>query len=278
MFSKKTMVMLGLIGLFVATVLLVSLSGRYRFGAGPVGGAIVWLVAPLEEGTTFAARSLRSLWKQYFDLVLVADENQRLTRERDELQQLFNRCTEAALAAQRLREFSDFSRRVPHRVITAKIVGADPSFWFRSILINRGGADGVKEGFPVIAPAGVVGQVSKVFRLYSRVLLIVDPTCGVDARIQRTRARGIVEGWKKGTCRMKYVLSKEYLQVGDVVVSSGLDGVFPEGLRIGSVSAIETGGAEMFQQVTVSPGVDFGKLEEVLVVVDSPSLPFSDPS
>ena len=122
---------------------------------------------------------------------------------------------------------------------------------------------------PVVSPDGIVGQIVTASYEYAKVMLMTDRSSAIDALVQRNRARGIVEGETDETCLFKYVVRKAELEIGDVVVSSGLDGIFPKGLRIGAVSNISKVESSIFQEVKVTPFVDFGRLEEVLVIVEA---------
>ncbi|OQY59957.1 MAG: hypothetical protein B6245_03935 [Desulfobacteraceae bacterium 4572_88] len=128
----------------------------------------------------------------------------------------------------------------------------------------------LKKSVPVVIPEGVVGLVTDISTHYSKVLLLVDQNSAVDALVQRTRARGIIKGGTAGRCLFKYVLRKHDIVESDIVVSSGLDGVFPKGLRVGTVSNVTRRNSGIFQEVTVIPYVDFEKLEEVLVILNLP--------
>jgi len=119
---------------------------------------------------------------------------------------------------------------------------------------------------PVVVPEGIVGQIVDASGRYAKVLLIVDQNSAVDALVQRTRARGLLKGEFEDQCRLEYVLRKEDVQVGDVIVASGLDDVFPKGLRIGRIEDLSGAPNEMFYTITVAPFVDFDKLEEVLIL------------
>jgi rod shape-determining protein MreC len=153
----------------------------------------------------------------------------------------------------------------------AKVVGEDPTRWFKSIIIDRGSADGIKPGDPVVMPEGIVGRVAEVARGYSLVLLLIDPNHAVDARISRTRARGVVVGGREAGCNMLYVLKKEDVAPGDTVITTGLDNSYPPGLVVGSVSSLSAQSEGMFKAVTVLPFVAFDKIEEVLVLTGKPS-------
>ena len=120
-------------------------------------------------------------------------------------------------------------------------------------------------GAAALAPQGIVGQVFLASRHAARVLLVTDHNSGVDALVQRTRARGIVQGTVDAGCVLNYVKRTEDVQVGDALVSSGLDGIFPKGMPIGRVVAIDKRGQGLFQSAEVAPDVDLERLEEVLV-------------
>ncbi|NVM57832.1 MAG: rod shape-determining protein MreC [Desulfobacterales bacterium] len=174
---------------------------------------------------------------------------------------------ESELARERLGKLLEMKTSLPLRLLPAQVVGVDPSGWFKTIIINRGTHDGVSKGMPVIAPEGIVGQIVAASYRYSKVLLIIDPSSAIDAFVQRTRSRGIVEGETEEYCRFKYVLKKADISIGDTVISSGLDRVFPKGLRVGCVEEISKSQSGIFQKTRVRPFVDFARLEEVLVIL-----------
>ena len=120
---------------------------------------------------------------------------------------------------------------------------------------------------PALVPEGIVGQVIEAAGHYAKILRIVDRNSAVDALVQRNRVRGVLSGASTAMGHLDYVLLKEDVQVGDTIVTSGLDGVFPKGLRIGGVRSVEARPNEMFHTIEVAPFVDFDKLEELLVVI-----------
>jgi rod shape-determining protein MreC len=120
----------------------------------------------------------------------------------------------------------------------------------------------------VIAPGGIVGHVVKDFDWSAQVLLLIDQSSAVDALVQRTRFRGIVQGETTRTCRFKYVVRKADIKIGDTLISSGLDRIYPKGLRLGSVSEVTRPASGLFQEVKVRPFVDFTRIEEVLVILE----------
>ncbi|HKK90112.1 MAG TPA: rod shape-determining protein MreC, partial [Desulfobacteraceae bacterium] len=145
--------------------------------------------------------------------------------------------------------------------------------WFRTIMIGKGSRDGLAKGLPVLVSEGIVGQIVSVSEKYSRVLLITDRNSAVDALVQTSRSRGIVKGDNTDRCFFKYALRKVPIEKGDIIVSSGLDQVFPKGLRIGKVVQEKKERSRLFQTITVKTFVNFDKLEEVLVSLDRGKAP-----
>ena len=266
MFSKKMVMIAGLIILVTLSISVLSLSSRQPYPAYGPGRVAIALVAPFQKMIAVTARFFSDIWEHYFFLVTVVDDNRAL---RDQLQQaraLNHQLQEAALSNERLRKLFNLQQKMTQPLIAAQVVGKDPSPWFQSVLLDKGVTDGVEKGRPVINPEGVVGIVVEATAHYAKVMLITDPNSAVDAVIQDSRARGIIKGGASGYCVLNYVLRKHDVAVGDSVVSSGMDGVFPKGLPVGKVATIVKQEAGIFQDVTVTPYVDFERLEEVLVV------------
>jgi rod shape-determining protein MreC len=275
MFSKKMVMIAGLIILVTLSILVLSLSSRRPYPAYGPGRVAIALVAPFQKMIVATTRFFSDIWEHYFFLITVVDENKALSTELQRARALNHQFEEAALSNERLRRLFDLQQKMEQPLIAAQVVGKDPSPWFQSVLLDKGGAEGVEKGWPVINPDGVVGIVVEVTGHYSKAMLITDPNSAVDALIQQSRARGIIKGGASGSCLLNYVLRKYEVSVGDVVVSSGMDGVFPKGLPIGEVAATIKQEAGIFQDVTVTPYVDFERLEEVLIVplphMDRPS-------
>jgi len=157
-------------------------------------------------------------------------------------------------------------------MIGAEVIGRDPSFWFKSVMIDKGERDGVKKGMAVISPRGVIGQVLKIAPHYATVLLITDYNSAVDCVVERSRAKAIVEGKGENRCQLKYLLRAEEVAVGDVVITSGLGGNFPKGLMVGEVKKVDKKGHGVFQYAELVPSVDMTRLEEVFVVMEQEPL------
>jgi len=250
--------------LVVAGGLVVSRSGD-RVRNDTLGRLFLDGMAPVMRVATELTRTIGGVWSGITGAFQLRDQVRFLRKELRERKREVARLAEVELENERLRKLLAFRPEVETDVVTARVVGADALGLSRSLAIDRGTLDGVRKGAAVLAPEGVVGQVLLAARHAARVLLITDHNSGVDGIVQRTRARGIVEGALGGGCGLKFVKRTERLEVGDLVVTSGMDGIFPKGLPIGHIVAIDKRGQSLFQYATVEPTVDFGRLEEVLV-------------
>ncbi len=240
-------------------------TSRDRTRPDGLGRFFLEVMAPLQRATSAVRTAVGGSVQGVQDLFRARTENERLRvalrRATDDL----GRLTELEMENARLRGLLDFKETLHGDVLTARVIGRDATGLSRTIVIGRGEADGIVKGAAVLAPAGVVGQVFRTSRHAARVLLITDHNSGVDGLVQRTRARGIVQGTVDGSCGLKYVKRTEDVQVGDMVITSGLDGIFPKGLVIGQVSSVDKRGQGLFQYAEITPQVGVDQLEEVLV-------------
>ncbi|RTZ95106.1 MAG: rod shape-determining protein MreC [Deltaproteobacteria bacterium] len=270
MFSKKTAVILALFFFLAANIFLLIFAGRSRTSSSflPYRVALS-IVAPFQEVATRWIRFNRDIWHHYFYLVSATEENNQLKKKIAENEAKLNKFEELTLANERLRRLLDFKHALTRPIVAAEVIGKDPSRWFKTVVIDKGEADGIKKGYPVVIPQGIAGQIIEVSKRHAKVLLLVDRNSAVDALVQRSRARGIIKGGGGEYCTLDYLLRKRDVKVDDIIVSSGLDGVYPKGLSIGRVTHVNRPPAGVFQHVTVSPFVDFEKLEEVVVILPS---------
>jgi rod shape-determining protein MreC len=270
MFSQRTVLIVLVVFLIATSIIFLFITARRPNTSLGTGRISVAIMGPFQAASTRSIRSLRDIWKYYFILISTAKKNDRLKKELNRAVEIRNQCNEIRLSNLRLRGFLNFKKTETGEVIAAEVIGKDSSPWFKTVIIDKGLADGVERGMPVVVPEGIVGQVVNVSGRYSKVLLIIDINSAVDALVQRSRARGIIKGRSVDRCLFKYVLRKNDVKVGDIVVSSGLDGVYPKGLRIGHVAGIVRRSSGIFQEVAIAPYVDFDNLEEVLVVLLKP--------
>lgn len=244
---------------------LVASTGAGRGRADRLGRVLLEVMTPFQRVGVVIARGLGDLWLDAAALFRRRAELDALRARAQLLEERTVRLEETERENARLRELLAFRERLAGELLAASAIGRDATGLARTITIDRGERDGVAKGAAVLAPAGVVGQVFLVSPHAARVLLITDHNSGVDAVVQRTRARGIVEGTVSEGCGLKFVKRTEDLQRGDVVVTSGVDGIFPRGLPIGRIVAVDKRGQSLFQYASVQPFVDFERLEEVLV-------------
>ncbi len=236
---------------------------------------VLTLSAPLQRMATQAFRWADGVWFEYVALVDVGREHTQLRSHVQQMQNRLNQLREVDLENQRLRKLLDFTEQSGRPFRTARVVGYDPTSHYRTLRIDRGLEGGAVKGMAVATAQGVIGRVLRCWSQYSDVLLITDPQSGVDALVQRTRARGTVEGMGSAALRMKYLLRLDEVQEGDLVVTSGFDSVFPGGLLVGTVSNLRKRPSGVFQEVQIVPAVDLSRVEEV-VLLESPPPPAAE--
>jgi rod shape-determining protein MreC len=252
--------------IFIALTLISSNVGKRRSWS-PLEQVLVELTAPIQEYTKKTINTVGSLWLHYFALVNLREENDRLKKELDLLRMEDARYRELAAESRRLQDLLQFKETISRPVTEAQVIGRDPSGWFESVIIDKGKNSGLKVNMPVVDARGVVGRLVSVSANYAKVLLLIDQNSAVDCLIQRSREKGIVKGLSSGLCKLDYVVRPGDVVVGDVVVTSGMDRVFPKGIPVGEVVEAEDNPGEFFKDIKVRPMVDFAKLEEVLVIM-----------
>jgi rod shape-determining protein MreC len=242
----------------------------------PVDRGLLFAIAPIEKTLTLGAFGAVDAWTGYVALRKVREENLTLRRDNLKARQLEQQAAELRLENDRLRRLLDFvDKQGPSRLMIARVVAVGASPHSHTLRIARGTEDGVVKGSPVIAPEGVVGIVTQLTGSYADVQLIVSPLSAVPAVSQRTRSRSTVKGTGDiARCKLTYALRTDDLQDGDVLVTAGGPGFFPQGLRIGRVVNVAKKAHGLFLDAEVVPAVDFSRLDEVSVVLDGrPQLP-----
>ena len=232
--------------------------------------AVIFVIAPVEKTITLTAFGLVDAWNGYVALRVVREESLQLRRENLKARQLEQQATELRLENDRLRHLLDFvDKQGGQRVMIARVVAVGASPHSHTLRIARGADDGVVKGAPVIAPEGVVGIVSQLTGSYADVQLIVSPLSAVPAISQRTRSRSTVKGTGDiSRCKLTYAMRTDDLQEGDVLVTAGGPGFFPQGMRVGRVVNVVKKPHGLFLDAEVIPAVDFSRLDEVAVVMD----------
>jgi len=204
----------------------------------------------------------------------LAKENQELRAENESLRKQVHALDELGDENIRLRQLLNVKVHVNSHTIAARVIGRDASNWWKSIQIDRGSDDGVRVNLAVVNADGLAGKTIAVTKGEARVLLLADPNCKASALLQNSREHGIVAGvenalTREPRCQMTFVDRKAKIKTGELAITSGLGGVFPKGIPIGTVVGTrldpQTG---MYQDVEIKPAVDFHKLEEVEVILE----------
>jgi rod shape-determining protein MreC len=238
-------------------------------------GMTLSLLAPVEAAINNFAQGSTGFVRNYFDLVNVRRENERLKAELALVKTDQSRMVELETENRHLGDLLDLKDVLGGNSIAANVIGSDANGFTRTLIIGQGSASGVRPGMAVLSFQGVVGRIITVSPHAARVIIIDDHNSALDAFDQRTRTRGIVAGVVDDGITMKYVERSQDVHPGDVIVTSGLDGIFPRGLLVGSIKSVTGAGPGMFLNVGIAPAVDFRGLEQVLVVTEMPEQPDS---
>jgi len=230
-------------------------------------GLVLEITASIQKLVAAPADAALGLWKGYTDLLDVRDANEHLVLRVTELEEENLQFREALVASGHLQRIAAMRDEFEMPMLPAEVVGLDVSPWFRSILVDRGTAHGVHAGNPVVTYEGVVGLVTVASAHAAKTMLLLDRQSAIDGIVQRSRDRGIVRGRGSGELEFEFVVRGGDVQPGDVVITAGLGGVYPKGLRIGEVVEVSDPGGHLMQTATLRPAVDFGRLEQVFVML-----------
>jgi len=251
----------------ILVVCLVLLTLQTRGYGTHTGDAVALVTTPVQTAVAAIPRAAFGVWSLYLDWKGVRAENRRLREEIRRLRVEALWVAEATEENGRLRRLLALRNRLPVATLPGEVIAREWGGWVRSLTVNRGRGDDVKRLTAVISPDGLVGRIVEVRLGASIVQVLTDPSSTVGAHVVRTRTPGIVEGEPRGTIRFKYMARDGAgLAVGDVIVTSGLGGVFPRGVPIGRVRAIDDRGSALFHYALLTPVVDFGRVDEVLFV------------
>jgi rod shape-determining protein MreC len=228
-------------------------------------------LTPVQDTLNSFAHGSTGFVRNYFDLVNVRRDNERLNAQLAQTKSDQSRLVELETENRHLSDLLDLKDALGGGdAVGANVIGSDASGLARTLLLGQGSSAGVKPGMAVLSFQGVVGKIIATSAHASRVLLIDDHNAALDAFDQRTRTRGIVAGIVDDGLTMKYVDRSQEVRPTDVIVTSGLDGIFPRGLLIGTIKTVKAEGPGMFLNVAISPAVDFRSLEQVLIIKQMP--------
>ena len=247
-------------------VILISAQVNSRSGVSVLESVTFGIFSEVQRGSSSGVSSFRNVWNRYVGLRRVEAENASLKRELDDVKIQLQERRALADRARGLQGLLDLRDRSNLQTIAAEVIASSASLDFRTMTIDKGTGYGLQADMAVIAPAGVVGRVVIPTLRSSKVQLLIDRNAAVGALIERSRAQGVAMGSGDPRLRLDYVSESADVVVGDLVVTSGIDGIFPKGFTIGTVDAVEKSGPS-YKRITIKPAVDFSSLEEVLVVL-----------
>lgn len=265
-FIKKQQIIIISIGLALFSLHL-ALTDKREMARGTLARSIFSVTVTPVQGMMLAIKGgVISVWSDYVNLIGVKTENEALRKTVLALEQENNRLTEEMNLNARLRELLQYKESAGFSTTSASITAFNTDLWTRTVTIDKGLDDGIRKDFSVISPSGVVGRVIDSDGSTSTVLLATDARSNIDAVIQRSRVKGVIEGNGADGLGLKYIRQIDDVQAGDVIVTSGLSGIFPKGIVIGEVTKVEKGTDNFFKYIEVRPSSDIRKIEEVLVV------------
>ncbi len=264
------------LALLVGHVVLISSQVNTRRGIPLLEAAVFGAFAEVQRGASAALGAVSATWDGYIALRGVRSENAELRRELDQLRIRLQQEQATAAEARTLQTLLEMKQSTPLPTQAAAVIAGGASPDFRTITIDKGTLSGLQADMAVVAPAGVVGRVIMAGGLASKVQLLIDRNAAAGVVVERSRAQGVVVGLGTGRLRMDYVPGSADVQAGDMVVTSGIDGIYPKGFVVGQIESVKRGVGE-YSGVIVRPAVDFQGLESVLVVT-APGAPAAEVS
>lgn len=260
----KSLVLLA--GVIVLQVLLLAVQIKRDSQGRLIRMWTVGAVSPFERAGSYGFGWIRNVWHHYFALQNTTKDNEQLHHEIDALKLQNAQLQGKAAEADRLAVLLNFRQShadVP--MIGARVIGASAGTASQTIQLDRGERDGIRKNMGVITPDGVVGKVIEVYANASQVLLLTDKESGVGAMLADSRIQSPVGGQGEPLLTMKYVPNDDTVNVGERVITSGMDRIFPRDLPVGTILEIKPGNP--FKQILVKPAADLERLEEVIVLL-----------
>jgi rod shape-determining protein MreC len=257
------------LAVLIAQIVAISAQVSTKSGAPVLEVVALGLFSEVQRLGSGVVRSVTGAWSGYVDLRGARADNERLTRELRDARVALQQERALAQRTRGLRQLLDLRQRVAVETAAAEVIAAAATPDFRTITIDKGTLGGLRPDMAVIAPAGVVGRVVVASARAAKVQLLIDRNAAAGALIERTRAQGVALGNGTDRLRLEYLSGSAEMVKGDIVVTSGIDGIYPKGFVIGTIEQVERVGGS-YGTVTIRPAVDFARLEEVLTVLTPP--------
>ena len=229
-FIKRQKLVILFIILFFVSVSMYSKNLKSKSDLNRLQRFILDYTLPVQGFIQDIKSSISNNIGHYFFLVDVKKKNVALKSEIDKLNAKIDELRELEITNKRLEKLLDFKKTLKDEVVSAQVISKGASTWLNTIIVDKGKNDGIIPGLAVVSEKGIIGHTLNTSNNYTQVLLKIDKNSAVDVINQRSRAKGIVKGFKNNLCKIDYVLRKENVNVGDIIITSGMDGIFPKGL------------------------------------------------
>src|SRR5438067_9671262 len=253
------------LGVVLGHVLLISAQVNSRSGVPLLEAVTFGIFSEVQRTLSGGITGVRRVWGSYVGLRHVKAENEDLKRQLAEVQIAMQEQRALADRARGLEKLLELRDHLNLATTGAQIIGAAATPDFRTVTIDKGTRNGLRPDMAIISPAGVVGRIVVPSARSAKVQLLIDRNAAAGALIERSRAQGVAVGGGEDRLRLEFVSEAADIVVGDVVVTSGIDGIYPKGFVIGRVEVVDKSGLT-YKRISVKPAVDFSSLEEVLVV------------
>ena len=254
------------LGVVVAHILLISAQVNSKTGVPVLEAVTFGIFSEVQRTLSGGVGGVRHVWGSYVGLRHVKAENEELKRQLAAAEIALQEQRALADRARGLQKLLELRDHLELGTTGAEIIGSSASPDFRTLTIDKGTRDGVRPDMAVIAPAGIVGRVVVPSARSAKVQLLIDRNAAAAVIVERSRAQGVVVGGDNDRLQMQYVSEASDVAVGDLVVTSGIDTIYPKGLVVGKVETVEKNGPA-FKRIVVKPAVDFSQIEEVLIVL-----------
>jgi rod shape-determining protein MreC len=266
---------LWLIALLLANVIIMAIDARDSQGQQQI--VRVWtqtFASPIQNASSKAGGATSNFFRQIFNFKSIANENEQLRQRLSQVESELHNAQQQAAENDRLKGLLDLRDQATYQTVPARVIARDPSVWFNTVMINRGSTAGVAVNMPVVSATGIVGRVITVSPWSSQVMLVTDEKAGAGAvvgQLGQSGALGSVRGRPDlGLIEMRYVSGLEKVEVGDYVLTTGQDGIYPPGLNVGEIVDVKNGTATQPHQILIRPGARLDRLEDVAVLLYKP--------
>jgi rod shape-determining protein MreC len=263
---KKTVVIIIAVLILILSFLVFTNISLFYNNYSKVKTNIGELTGPALKLVSKPTLLVRYIFDTYINLVGVKKENFELKKRLEALQMENQKLVEVVKENKRLKSFLQLMEQRPSTMMAARVIGEDVKNWFKCIIIDKGRDSDIKEKMPVVTPKGLVGQTVEINKWHSKVMIINDTNSSVDVYIEGKNSRGILEGTGQTTLKLKYILKNDEIAIGDKLITSGKDSIYPRGIPTGIIITINRNKAGIFADVDVMPFNNYKRLDEVLIV------------